>query len=110
LYAKSTLLLGLIGELENYEGKIDVKGKIAYISQQPWIFTASIKQNILFGNEFNKEKFDKVVEVCSLKKVYIIHFNNLSRFEIDSSILLSILIIFYKIINIIKYFRKKKVK
>lgn len=66
---KSSLLLGLIGEIENYTGKMDVKGKIAYISQQPWIFTASIRQNILFGNEMNREKFDKVVEVCSLQKV-----------------------------------------
>lgn len=65
---KSTLLLGLIGELENYSGNIDVRGKVAYISQQPWIFTASIKQNILFGNEYNKEKFDRIVSVCSLKK------------------------------------------
>ncbi len=66
------MLLGLIGELENYNGTIDVKGKVAYISQQPWIFTSSIRQNILFGNEYNKEKFDKVVEVCSLKKVNLI--------------------------------------
>ena len=68
-FGKSTLLLGLIGELENYMGKIDVKGRIAYVSQQPWIFTASIKQNIIFGLEFNRQKFDQVVEVCSLKKV-----------------------------------------
>ena len=61
-------MLGLIGELENYTGNIDVKGRVAYISQQPWIFTASIKQNILFGNEFDRVKFDRILEVCSLKK------------------------------------------
>ena len=60
--------MGLIGELENYTGLIDVKGKVAYISQQAWIFTASIKQNILFGNEFDQKKFDRIVQVCSLKK------------------------------------------
>ena len=73
VYLKSTLLLALIGELENYNGLVDVKGKIAYISQQPWVFTASIRQNIIFGNEYVKEKFDKVVEVCSLKKVTHLH-------------------------------------
>lgn len=41
---------------------------MAYISQQAWIFTASIKQNILFGNEWDKEKFDRICEVCSLRK------------------------------------------
>ena len=70
--------MALIGELENYNGLVDVKGKIAYISQQPWVFTASIRQNIIFGNEYVKEKFDKVVEVCSLKKVII--FINLHPF------------------------------
>ena len=65
---KTTLLLGLIGELENYSGRIDVRGQVAYISQKPWIFNASIKQNILFGSEYDEEKFDKIVLICSLKK------------------------------------------
>lgn len=64
--------MSLLGELENYTGKIDVKGKIAYIAQQPWIFTASIRQNILFGNAYDKEKFDRVVKACSLQKVTIV--------------------------------------
>nr|QUF59454.1 ATP-binding cassette transporter Abcc4-1 [Brachionus angularis] len=65
---KSTLLLGILGELEKYTGKIYSNGKIFYLTQQPWLFTASIKQNITFGSEYVKEKFDKIVEVCSLKK------------------------------------------
>ena len=65
---KSTLLLSLLGELKSYTGTVDVKGKVFYVSQQPWVFTASIKQNIIFGNAFDKRKFDKIIEVCSLKK------------------------------------------
>lgn len=61
--------MSLLGELENYEGHISARGKIFYISQQPWVFTASIKQNILFGLDYEKEKFERVVEACSLKKV-----------------------------------------
>lgn len=59
----------MLGELENYTGSIKVGGKIFYISQQAWVFTASVKQNILFGNVYIKEKFDRVVEACCLKKV-----------------------------------------
>ena len=59
----------MLGELENYAGKISTGGRIYYISQQAWIFPASIKQNIIFGMPFVKDKFDKVVEACSLKKV-----------------------------------------
>ncbi len=65
---KSTLLLALLGELKTIKGNVDVKGKIFYVSQQPWVFTASIKQNIIFGHPYDKAKFDRIVEVCSLKK------------------------------------------
>ena len=59
----------MLGELEKYTGEVTSNGKIYYISQEPWIFPASLKQNILFGMPYVKEKFDKIVEVCSLKKV-----------------------------------------
>jgi ABC-type transport system involved in cytochrome bd biosynthesis fused ATPase/permease subunit len=62
----------MLGELEDYKGSVSVGAKIYYISQQAWIFPASIRQNILFGMPYVKEKFDKVVETCSLKKVYFI--------------------------------------
>jgi ABC-type multidrug transport system fused ATPase/permease subunit len=59
----------MLGELNDYTGTVSVSGKIAHISQQAWIFPASLKQNITFGLPYDKEKFDKVVEACSLKKV-----------------------------------------
>jgi ATP-binding cassette subfamily C (CFTR/MRP) protein 4 len=61
-------LHGILGELEKFEGSVSVNGKVFYVSQEPWIFPASIKQNILFGNEYNEEKFKEIVEVCSLRK------------------------------------------
>ena len=61
--------MALLGELKTSTGIVDVKGKIFYVAQQPWVFTASIKQNITFGNPYDKEKFDKIIQVCSLKKV-----------------------------------------
>jgi ATP-binding cassette subfamily C (CFTR/MRP) protein 4 len=66
----------MIGELENYSGRVSIGGKIYYISQQSWIFPATLRQNIIFGNPYDKEKFDKVVEACSLKKVRVF-FSNL---------------------------------
>jgi ATP-binding cassette, subfamily C (CFTR/MRP), member 4 len=68
---KTSLLLGLLGELENYSGKINTRGRIYHVSQQPWIFSASVKQNILFGMEYNEDKFNKIVDVCSLRKVFV---------------------------------------
>ena len=60
--------MGMLGELDNYEGRISQRGKIFYVSQQPWVFTSSIRQNITFGKEYDAEKFNRVVEACSLKK------------------------------------------
>jgi ATP-binding cassette subfamily C (CFTR/MRP) protein 4 len=61
----------MLGELENYTGTVGFGGKMFYISQQAWIFPATLKQNILFGMPYIKEKFENVIEVCSLKKVEI---------------------------------------
>jgi ABC-type multidrug transport system fused ATPase/permease subunit len=58
----------MLNELENYQGSVVVNAKIYYITQQPWAFTASIRQNIIFGSEYEPEKFNKIIEVCSLKK------------------------------------------
>ncbi|KAJ3270425.1 hypothetical protein HDV01_007835 [Terramyces sp. JEL0728] len=51
---KSTLLSSLIGDLELTAGTFDIKGKIAYCSQEPWIMGDSIKNNILFGSKEDK--------------------------------------------------------
>ncbi len=50
------------------DGYLGVNGRAYYISQQPWIFPSTLKQNITFGNEYNKEKFEHVVQVCCLAK------------------------------------------
>lgn len=60
--------MGILGELDNHTGTVTVNGKVFYICQQPWVFTSSIRQNIIFGNDYDKKKFDRVVEACSLKK------------------------------------------
>ena len=51
-----------------------LNGRPYYISQKPWLFSATIRENILFGNEYNKEKFDKIVEACALNKDFELMF------------------------------------
>jgi hypothetical protein len=63
------LLLSLLEELNIVEGSLEVKGSVFYVPQEPWIFSGTIKQNIIFGKVFDKEKFQTVVDVCCLKQV-----------------------------------------
>lgn len=45
-------------------GSMKIQGKVAYVEQEPFILSASFKDNILFGEEYDEERFDKVVKVC----------------------------------------------
>ncbi|XP_068923442.1 ATP-binding cassette sub-family C member 4 isoform X2 [Petaurus breviceps papuanus] len=65
---KSSLLSAVLGELPKYEGLVNVKGTIAYVSQQPWVFSGTVRSNILFGKNYEKEKYDRVIKACALKK------------------------------------------
>ncbi|XP_053167888.1 ATP-binding cassette sub-family C member 4 isoform X2 [Hemicordylus capensis] len=65
---KSSLLSAILGELSASKGFIDVRGRIAYVSQQPWVFSGTVRNNILFGKEYKKEKYEKVLRACALKK------------------------------------------
>lgn len=59
----------MLGELPKDKGLINVTGRIAYVSQQPWVFSGTVRSNILFDKEYEKEKYEKVLKVCALKKV-----------------------------------------
>ena len=65
---KSSLLTAILGELPLYRGSISYHGKVAYVSQMPWAFSGTIRENILFGLAFNEERFQQIVHVCELKK------------------------------------------
>ncbi|KAF9586708.1 hypothetical protein BGW38_008631 [Lunasporangiospora selenospora] len=76
---KSALLLALLGELERTEGDVylprldygdgllsDRGSGIAYVAQTAWLQNTSVRNNILFGREFDQERYDAVVEGCAL--------------------------------------------
>jgi ATP-binding cassette, subfamily C (CFTR/MRP), member 4 len=41
---------------------------MAYASQEPWIFSGTVRQNILCGREYDAKRYRKVVKVCALEK------------------------------------------
>ncbi|NWX19914.1 MRP6 protein, partial [Aegotheles bennettii] len=64
---KSSLLSALLGELENRNGCVTVKGTAAYVPQQAWIQNASVEDNILFGKEMDETWFNRVIDACALQ-------------------------------------------
>ncbi|KFP82105.1 Canalicular multispecific organic anion transporter 2, partial [Acanthisitta chloris] len=64
---KSSLVSALLGEMEKLEGEVAVKGSVAYVPQQAWIQNATLKDNILFGQAPNEEKYQNALEACALK-------------------------------------------
>ncbi|KAJ1902584.1 hypothetical protein LPJ81_003527, partial [Coemansia sp. IMI 209127] len=91
---KSSLLSALVGEMtlvrghvllptidpntladdnDKYRDVIELSNEglairdIAYVAQESWLRNATIRENILFGEAYNKERYEEVLRVCALK-------------------------------------------
>ncbi|XP_055398768.1 ATP-binding cassette sub-family C member 4-like [Bubalus kerabau] len=65
---KSSLLSAVLGELPPSQGKVSALGRIAYVSQQPWVFPGTVKSNILFGKKYEEERYEEVIKACALEE------------------------------------------
>ncbi|KAF9429465.1 Canalicular multispecific organic anion transporter 2 [Entomortierella beljakovae] len=63
---KSSMLSALISDMYKIHGRVQVSGKIAYVPQQAWIINKTLRENILFGNEYDEEKYNRVLYSCGL--------------------------------------------
>lgn len=46
--------------------QVKVRGRTAYVGQSAWIENATIKDNILFGRELDKARYEETIRTCSL--------------------------------------------
>ncbi|KAJ7695169.1 metal resistance protein YCF1 [Mycena rosella] len=63
---KTSLLSAVIGDMSRSEGKVKLYGSIAYAPQNPWIMSASVRDNITFNHEYDPAFFSLVIEACAL--------------------------------------------
>ncbi|KAG0073766.1 Multidrug resistance-associated protein 1, partial [Podila epicladia] len=63
---KSSLLGAIIGDMYKHKGRVRVYGQLAYVPQQAWIINASLRENILFGNDFHQGRYDKIIAAAGL--------------------------------------------
>ncbi|XP_052290247.1 ABC transporter C family member 3-like isoform X2 [Citrus sinensis] len=65
---KSSLLSCILGEVPKISGTLKLCGTKAYVAQSPWIQSGKIEDNILFGKEMDRERYNAVLDACSLEK------------------------------------------
>ncbi|XP_067010246.2 ATP-binding cassette sub-family C member 12 [Anabrus simplex] len=63
---KTTLLLAILGHLNLGYGKVFRDGMFSYVSQNPWIWDATLRDNILFNEIFNHKRYYQAIHCCSL--------------------------------------------
>ncbi|KAL1967684.1 hypothetical protein VTN77DRAFT_2941 [Rasamsonia byssochlamydoides] len=63
---KSSLLQALLGNLWKNHGEVIVRGRVAYVAQQPWVMNASVRENIVFGHRWDPQFYELTVEACAL--------------------------------------------
>ena len=66
-YLQSSLLNLILGEIPITSGIIEKNGSVSYAPQDPWVFSGSVKQNIIFGQPFDEDRYMRVLEVCALE-------------------------------------------
>lgn len=65
---KSSLLLSIMEEIPLSSGKLSSAGRIAYVSQTPWVFSGTLRDNILFGRVYEESKYQQALRSCDLHK------------------------------------------
>ena len=65
---KTALLLSILNELTLVKGRIDIKGKIAYIPEVPFMINSTIRKNITFGRKYEKWFYAKIIKLCLLEQ------------------------------------------
>ena len=46
--------------------KLEIFSFDRYASQEAWIFAGSLRQNVLFGQTYEAERYSKVLKACAL--------------------------------------------
>ncbi|KAJ7623378.1 P-loop containing nucleoside triphosphate hydrolase protein [Roridomyces roridus] len=63
---KTSLLSAIIGDMTRSEGKTTLYGSVSYAPQNPWIMSATIRDNIVFNHVYDEDYYNTVIEACAL--------------------------------------------
>jgi len=63
---KSSLLLSILGEIPISKGALRRQGTISYVEQEIMLFSGTIRENILFGKEYDPQRYEEVINATCL--------------------------------------------
>ena len=64
---KSCILHSIIKNLRIDLGTVETEGKLIIVPQEHWVFSGTIRDNILFGQPLETKTYENVLDACSLK-------------------------------------------
>lgn len=64
---KSSLLAALAGDMRRTRGEMTMGASRAFCPQYAWIQNTTVKENILFGKEMDKQWYRQVIDACALQ-------------------------------------------
>lgn len=83
---KTTLIRAVLGLLAPMSGRLtiggiaydglsfaDLNGKIAYVSQEPYLFSDTIRNNITAGKEWNRETYEQAIRTANVEEILTKH-------------------------------------
>ncbi|KZT65750.1 multidrug resistance-associated ABC transporter [Daedalea quercina L-15889] len=65
---KTSLLSSIFGEMIRTEGEVRLSGSVSYAPQNPWIMSATIRDNILFSHVYDADFYEMVLDACALRQ------------------------------------------
>jgi len=69
---KSSFLAALLGKMnyinDNNGSECIVHGSISYAPQEAWLLNMSLRDNILFGSDYDPKHYNRVIKVCALER------------------------------------------
>lgn len=64
---KSSLLAALAGDMRKTKGSVTIGASRAFCPQYAWIQNASVRENIIFGKDYDRKWYDAVIDACALR-------------------------------------------
>lgn len=67
---KSSFVAALLGQIRQTGSgpKLKLYGKSSYVPQEAWLNNLTLRENIVFGKDFEEERYNTTVKVCALER------------------------------------------